>query len=74
MKFVALRPKIPVVMTLTSQQAALLLSRIPKIGLRTAKKLIDHCKSAKSVLDTPTSKLLKINGIGPSHIKELSFW
>ena len=61
-------------MTLTSQQAALLLCRIPNLGSRRIKKLIDHCDGAKNVLKSSTDKLLQINGVGPSHIKYLKGW
>ena len=61
-------------MTLTSQQAALLLCRIPNLGPRRIKKLIDHCDGAKNVLKATLDKLLKINGVGPSHIKYLEGW
>ena len=61
-------------MTLTSQQAALLLCRIPNLGPRRIKKLIDHCDGAKNVLKATLDKLLQINGVGPSHIKYLEGW
>ena len=61
-------------MTLTSQQAALLLCRIPNLGPRRIKKLIDHCDGAKNVLKATLDKLLQINGVGPSHIKYLERW
>ena len=61
-------------MTLTSQQAALLLCCIPNLGPRSIKKLIDHCNGANNVLKAPIDKLLEINGIGPSHLKHLRRW
>ena len=61
-------------MTLTSQQAALLLCCIPNLGPRRIKKLIDHCNSAINVLEAPIDKLLEINGIGPSHLKHIRSW
>ncbi|MGB1449275.1 MAG: DNA-processing protein DprA [Flavobacteriaceae bacterium] len=61
-------------MTLTSQQAALLLCRIPKLGLRSCKKLIDHFGSAKKVLEAPVNKLLQVSGIGPSHLRQIATW
>ena len=61
-------------MTLTSQQAALLLCCIPNLGPRSIKKLIDHCNGANNVLKAPIDKLLEINGIGPSHLKHLRNW
>lgn len=48
-------------MTLTSQQAALLLCCIPNFGPRRIKKLIDHCNGAINVLEAPIDKLLEIN-------------
>lgn len=61
-------------MNLTSQQAALLLCCIPNLGLRGSKKLIDHCKGVEQVFYTSTDKLLKINGVGPFHLKYLKHW
>lgn len=61
-------------MTLTSQQAALLLCCIPNLGPRRIKKLIDHCSGATNVLKATVDKLLEINGIGPSHLKHLRNW
>jgi len=61
-------------MTLTSQQAALLLCSIPNLGPRRIKKLIDHCNGASNVLKVSIDKLLEINGIGSSHLKHLRFW
>lgn len=58
-------------MTLTSQQAALLLCCIPNLGPRRIKKLIDHCNGATNVLKATEYKLLEIYGIGPSHLKLL---
>jgi len=61
-------------MTLTSQQAALLLCCIPNLGPRRIKKLIDQCNGAINVLEAPIDKLLEINGIGPSHLKHIRSW
>lgn len=61
-------------MTLTSQQAALLLCCIPNLAPRRIKKLIDHCNRATNVLKATEYKLLEINGIGPSHLKPLRSW
>ena len=61
-------------MTLTSQQAALLLCSIPNLGPRRIKKLIDQCNGASNVLKVSIDKLLEINGIGPSHLKYLGQW
>ena len=61
-------------MTLTSQQAALLLCCIPNLGPRSIKKLIDHCNGANNVLKAPIDKLLEINGIGTSFLKYLRRW
>jgi DNA processing protein len=47
-------------MNLTSIQASLLLQLLPGIGDITAKKLVDHCGSAQSVLNEKRSNLLKI--------------
>lgn len=70
-----IKPQInPETMTLTSQQAALLLCCIPNLGPRRIKKLIDQCNGARNVLQSPAVKLLEINGIGPSHLKYLRQW
>ena len=61
-------------MTLTSQQAALLLCCIPNLGPRRIKKLIDHCSGATNVLKVTVDKLLEINVICPSHLKHLRNW
>ena len=61
-------------MTLTLQQAPLLLCCIPNLGPRRIKKLIDHCSGATNVLKVTVDKLLEINGIGPSHLKHLRNW
>ena len=61
-------------MTLTHQQAALLLCCIPNLGSRRIKKLIDHCKGVNNVLQSPPDKLLAIKGIGLSHLKNLRRW
>lgn len=61
-------------MTLTPHQAALLLCRIPNLGARSLKKLIDHCNGALPLLASSSTKLLQINGIGPSHLRYLSAW
>ena len=45
-------------MTLTLQQAALLLCCIPNLGPRRIKKLIDHCSGATNVLKVTLDKLL----------------
>lgn len=37
---------------------------IPGVGPKTTKQLISYCGSAKSVLETPKNKLLKIPGVG----------
>ncbi|MDB4643293.1 DNA-processing protein DprA [Flavobacteriaceae bacterium] len=59
-------------MNLTSIQASLLLQLLPGIGDITAKKLVDHCGSAQSVLNEKRSNLLKIKGIGTFHLKGFS--
>lgn len=64
----------PLSMELTSLQAALLFCRLPNLGPRSAKKLIDECGSAKNILQEESSKLLKINGIGQSHLAGISQW
>jgi ERCC4-type nuclease len=61
-------------MTLTSQQAALLLCCIPNLGPRRIKKIIGHCGGATNVLKVTVDKLLEINGIDPSHLKHLRNW
>ena len=61
-------------MTLTSQQIALLLVKIPKMGPITIKKLFDHFKNLENILKAKEDKLLKINGIGRSHILEINRW
>jgi len=59
-------------MNLTSIQASLLLQLLPGIGDITAKKLVDHCGSAQSVLNEKRSNLLKIKGIGTFHLINMS--
>lgn len=66
--------KSPFSMELTSLQAALLFCRLANLGPRSAKKLIDECGSAKKVLQEKHSNLLKINGIGNSHLAGISQW
>ena len=61
-------------MTLTHQQAALLLCCVPNLGPRHIKKLIDHCKGVNNVLQSPPDKLLEIKGIGRSHLNNLRQW
>ena len=61
-------------MNLTLEQAALLLARLPKIGPRTAKKLIDHFKDSRDIFSARPDKLLKINGLGESHLKSIRHW
>ena len=61
-------------MDLTSLQAALLFCRLPNLGPRSAKKLIDECGSAQKALQEKPSNLLKINGIGNSHLAGISQW
>lgn len=61
-------------MNLTFEQAALLLARLPKIGPRTAKKLIDHFKDSREIFSARPDKLLKINGLGESHLKSIRHW
>ena len=61
-------------MNLTLEQAALLLARLPKIGPRTAKKLIDHFKDSLEIFSARPDKLLKINGLGESHLKSIRYW
>lgn len=58
-------------MNLTSIQASLLLQLLPGIGDITAKKLVDHCGSAQSVLNEKRSNLLKIKGIDTFHLKRI---
>ena len=64
----------PLSMDLTSLQAALLLCRLANLGPRSAKKLIDECGSAQRVFQEKPSNLLKINGIGNSHLAGISQW
>lgn len=54
-------------MKLTYEQAALLLCRLPKIGPRTAKKLIDHLSDSQEAFSNRPDTLEKINGLGESH-------
>ena len=61
-------------MNLTYKQAALLLSRLPKIGPRTAKKLIDHFPDLARLFTLPSAKLLRINGLGKSHLQAIRSW
>lgn len=61
-------------MNLTYKQAALLLTRLPKIGPRTAKKLLDHFPHPARLFTTPPAKLLKINGLGESHLQAMGRW
>jgi len=49
----------------------LALHHVPKVGDITAKKLIAHCGSAKSVLTETKNNLLKIEGIGKGIVDEL---
>ena len=64
----------PSYMPLTSLQAALLFCRLPKLGPRSVKKLIDHSGDVKNALQQNPDKLLEISGIGKSHLKEISQW
>ncbi|MBR9913497.1 MAG: DNA-protecting protein DprA [Algicola sp.] len=59
-------------MTDTELLYVLALQHIPKIGDISAKKLIEHCGSAESVLKEKRSNLLSINGIGINTIKKLT--
>ena len=61
-------------MNLTYKQAALLLTRLPKIGPRTAKKLMDHFADPVKLFKAPSAKLLKINGLGESHLQAIRSW
>ena len=61
-------------MHLTYKQAALLLTRLPKIGSRTAKKLLDHFPDPARLFTAPSAKLLKINGLGESHLQAMGRW
>lgn len=61
-------------MSITPQQLALLLARLPKIGPLKVKQLIDGLKGRENVLEATKDNLLKIKGIGPSHWKEISQW
>ena len=61
-------------MNLTHKQAALLLTRLPKIGPRTAKKLLDHFSDPARLFTAPPAKLLKINGLGGSHLQAMGRW
>ncbi|MDB9988089.1 DNA-processing protein DprA [Flavobacteriaceae bacterium] len=56
-------------MKLTSIQAALLLQMLPGIGDITAKKLVDHWRSAQAVFNEKKINLLKIKGIGTFHLQ-----
>ena len=61
-------------MKLTYEQAALLLCRLPKIGPRTAKKLIDHLSDPQEAFSSRLHILEKINGLGESHRIALAQW
>lgn len=61
-------------MSITSQQLALLLHRLPKIGPLKTKQLIDLFNGRENILKVNKDNLLKIKGIGPSHWKEISQW
>ena len=61
-------------MNLTYKQAALLLTRLPKIGPRTAKKLLDHFPDPARLFTAPSAKLLEINGLGESHLQAIGRW
>lgn len=49
----------------------LLFSQLPKIGSITARKLISECGNAEAVLKEKKRNLIRIEGIGESHIKNI---
>ncbi|HNQ27801.1 MAG TPA: DNA-processing protein DprA [Aquaticitalea sp.] len=51
----------------------LALQNVPNIGDITAKKLINHCGSAKAVFEERQGNLMKIDGIGSVTIKQLYY-
>ena len=61
-------------MTLTHKQAALLLTRLPKIGSRTAKKLIDHYRTPQKLFTDKAIQRAKIRGIGQLHLQAFNNW
>ena len=61
-------------MNLTHKQAALLLTRLTNIGPRTAKKLLDQFPHPERLFTAPSDKLLKINGLGESHLQAIGRW
>lgn len=58
-------------MKLTSQQASLLLCKLPKIGPITAKKLVDAFPSPQNIFQATEKQLLTIEGIGMTHINTI---
>jgi len=61
-------------MSITSQQIALLLHCLPKIGPVKIKQLIDFFKERSKILEVNNHKHIKIKGIGPAHLSEIRRW
>ncbi|MGV3641642.1 MAG: DNA-protecting protein DprA, partial [Adhaeribacter sp.] len=49
------------------------LGLLPGIGSTLTRQLVSYCGSPRQVFHTPPGKLLKIPGIGKSHISHLPF-
>ena len=61
-------------MKLTSFHVALLLCRLTGIGPTLAKRLIDYKGEAENIFQINPEELLKINGIGQTHLRSISEW